>query len=334
MADGIIPPVNLKTYLAGEPLCPRNPRKTTKGECAVDPRDETIGAGSNQTFPAMHTAGVGATRLRYLDQSGWSLVYPRRFHARAFTVHWSRSSSEGASFSNFGPAPSPGDVWDGRPPGVPRDGILFELTAGSGGATPQITARETPFPLSLSEFVQRSWSSSRSVRYEEYSFQADGGFYFASVWIGTRSPAQDRRALAEIVRSVHFPPLRTGGVAGPFVVLRRAASYPVGSVTRFDRSTFPSVKLPFYLVHDGKGFHAIAWPAGLYPAKYKPPCNVRLDSSRREFFCPNGGRWDLEGRVIVNTPGARQPEALEQNPASISHDGYVMVTDSLTSSSR
>jgi hypothetical protein len=204
--------------------------------------------------------------------------------------------------------------------------VLFELSAGGARLDTSSGLRETRFPVALSAFTPGSWSSNRSVRYEEYPIQANGVHYTASVWFGAQSPTADRNAVAAIVASIRFPGLRTAERAGSYVVLGRTSSYPIGTVARFGRSTFPRFDAPFYLIHDQNGFHALAWPAGMFPPKYRPPCDVQLDRPRFQFFCPRGGRWDSLGNVIVEPPGFSPPAQLVQKPISISSDGHVLVS--------
>jgi hypothetical protein len=82
----------------------------------------------------------------------------------------------------------------------------------------------------------------------------------------------------------------------------------VGTVTRFDESKLPASDyekpFPFYLVHVPEGFYALAWPDDLQGG-YKH-CDVTYDPAVREFSCPRGARWALDGSVLEK-PEPRSP---------------------------
>ena len=335
VAAGVEPSLKRQLKQSGLPLCPP-PNKGTGGyrsakaleraikkapeapTCMADPRGTVTVTGSVQSFYAMNAVPVSGSLLRYTDRAGWSIDYPSRFHAVAYTVGGGLDyTTEGASFANFKPIPVPGDV--------PATGVLFQLTASFGGPIgPRTLGKEARFPLALARSVA-THSIGDSVQSGDLTFQADGGVYNASFMAGTKASDSDLRALAALIASIRFPPLKTGGQAGPYLVLDKASAYPVGSVT-FIKHAHDRYLTGFYLVHDSASFRALAWPGNLYGPPWTGPCaRVLYDRQHRQFFCPSGGRWNIQGSVITNPPDARELEPLEVQPTSVSQDGYVLV---------
>jgi hypothetical protein len=137
-----------------------------------------------------------------------------------------------------------------------------------------------------------------------------------------------------MIPSLRFLPLRTGTAsegALTYYVLDMLERYPVGSVTRFDHSNLPrsngGTPFPFYLVHSGEGFYALAWPGDLVHG-YKD-CDVTYDVSVRQFSCSNGARWALDGAVLAK-PGVRyRDDPLAVLSVRISLNGQVLVSPSV-----
>ena len=111
-------------------------------------------SGAEQDFYALRPVPVGARLLRYVDAAGWSIVYPRRFHAVACSqfggpIVGGSFDLQGASFANYRPVPALAR----RPParGVP---FRLTITITSGNSLAE--------PSSLSELILRSRSPTRS----------------------------------------------------------------------------------------------------------------------------------------------------------------------------
>jgi hypothetical protein len=345
VAAGVEPSLQGQLKESRLPLCPP-PSKGTGGyrsakaleraikkapeaaTCMADPRGTVTATGTVQSFYAMNAVPEKGSLLRYIDRAGWSIDYPERFHAVGYTVGVDHAI-EGATFANFKPIPVPGDSTDdpAAGPQIPPTGVLFQLTASYGGligGAPQ-GGQEAHFPLPLARSVA-THSSGDSVQSGDLTFQADGGVYTASFTVGTKASDSDLRSLAAMIASIRFPPLKTGGQAGPYVVLDRASAYPLGSVT-FVKHAGDRYLTGFYLVHDRAGFRALAWPGNLYGPPWTGPClHVLYDHQHQQFYCHSGGRWNLHGSVITNPPGATQVEPLTLLGSSVSQDGHVLVT--------
>ena len=354
VAAGAEPSLQAQEMQSGLPLCPP-PSKGSGGyrsakaleraikkapeapTCMADPRGTVTVTGAMQSFYRMNAVPVSGSLLRYTDQAGWSLAYPKRFHAVAYTVGGGVDfTTEGATFANFKPIPVPGGSTDdpAAGPQVPPTGVLFQLTASAGGPGGLRTlAHEARFPLGLARTVA-THSTGHSVQSGDLAFQADGGVYDASFMAGTNASHADVEALATLIASIRFPAPQTGGQAGPYTVLGETSTYPVGSVT-FLRGPRGTYQTGFYLVHDKGGFGALAWPGNLYGPPWTGPCRkVLYDRRHRQFYRPSGGRWNLHGSIINNVPGATQPEGLYTYAISISWNDHVLVSVDEASSPR
>jgi hypothetical protein len=164
-------PTSAKARAALKKVIARNDGDT----CMADPRETTTATGSDQAFFALNAVSAGNDRLRYTDSAGWSIVYPRRFHAVAYTnSNPGIQSTEGASFANFKPIPIPGDPTYDSSPQIPATGVLFQLTASSGGlgggllGVPQ-GGKEARFPLGLARSVSTR-STGDSVQSGDLTF--------------------------------------------------------------------------------------------------------------------------------------------------------------------
>lgn len=184
-------------------------------------------SGAEQDFYALRPVPVGARLLRYVDAAGWSIVYPRRFHAVACSqfggpIVGGSFDLQGASFANYRPVPALAR----RPP---ARGVLFRLTititSGILGRT--VKSLRAHSPLSLADSI-RSRGSEGSAQSGSLAFQADGRIYQASFWAGKNAGSSDLRALAGLISSVRFAPLEPGQRFGPFVYLRGEPLPPPG----------------------------------------------------------------------------------------------------------
>jgi hypothetical protein len=191
--------------------------------------------GPEQDFYALHSTPVGASMLRYVDVAGWSILYPGRFHAVAYSLDAGPILGgpiylQGASFANYRPVPVPNfRFYPSLRPRLPPGGVLFQLsiTFASGvlgGVTERVNhVAHSPLPLVSSLGTRRAKGS---VQSGSLSFQANGYIYRASFWAGQNASSSDLRGLARLISSVRFAPLKPGTKFGPFFDLRLSTCCP------------------------------------------------------------------------------------------------------------
>ena len=268
--------------------------------------------------------------VTYRETDAWEITYPSRFTRGRITRPPGRGVTlDGIWIANFG-APQ-FDQRTGRPlfGEVPDDGVVVAVYQVFGGPVFIPQARDSTFPISFEDLKVEPGTYQGVWRTDEA--QGNGEPYTIEVRIGPDATAEDQKAAAEVVSSFGTMPLREGTAIGrhlTFYVLGPSDKYPVGSVTRFNESTLPTSdranSLPFYLVHVPKGFYALAWPDDLQGG-YKQ-CDVAYDAAAREFSCPSGARWALDGSVIEK-PGLAFPnDPLSILVVRISLDGHVLVS--------
>jgi hypothetical protein len=266
-------------------------------------------------------ASAAPQERRYRDPKfGWSLA---RLPGLRLTVVDARPGMRyhlnGATVASF-----VGARTDGKFDRFPPSGVAFGFFHREGGPAPDVEGPEARFPLSRRGFG-RSVSRQPAALVFYRHVVANGNEFNAYVWIGPRSSKTARASIWRVVRSLRFPPLRTGSFTGyGFYVLDKTRRYPLRSVTRHSLDDPIEGLVPFYLVHAPGGFYTLSWPENL-DRGYKN-CDVQLDRPQLEFFCrENGARWNRVGRVLVNpNPTKYQNDPLELARGKVAHDGHVL----------
>jgi hypothetical protein len=204
---GVVPSLKDEEKESGLPLCGTKPPASGKARaaylrtvkrndgdtCMADPREATFGvAGTFEDYFSLNSVPNGHDTLRYVDSAGWAIVYPRDFHAVAFsTTTGTAAGTEGASFANYSPVPT-------GPGPVPPTGVLLQITTTWNHLTGRASlGHNSHFPLHL------PWSSTHAADLE---FQGDGVAYQASVLAGPKASRADLEALQRMVASISFPP--------------------------------------------------------------------------------------------------------------------------------
>jgi hypothetical protein len=214
------------------------------------------------------------------------------------------------------------------PTHIPEDGVILEIIRSDGPLVPVERMPDTALPLSTRDLRPSTH------RWSRINVIANGEQYLLWLHVSAGATPEDRAAARAVIPSLRFLPLRTGTAsegAITYYVLDVPERYPIGSVTRFDRTNLPrsssSRPFPFYLVHAGEGFYALAWPGDLVHG-YKD-CDVTYDDSVGQFWCSNGARWALDGSVLAK-PGAKyRDDRLSVLGVRISLDGQVLVSPDL-----
>jgi hypothetical protein len=188
-----------------------------------------------EDFYALRAVPAGPSLFRYVDAAGWSIVYPRRFRTLAYSLDTGPITGgsrhlQGASFANYPPVPAPslmGNPWRGRR--LPARGVLFQLTItiDSGLFTRIVKTPQAHSPISLANSI-RTGGADRSAQSGSLSFKADGHIYQASFWAGQHATSSDLRALARLISSVRFAPLKPGTSLGPLLYLEGEPVSPPG----------------------------------------------------------------------------------------------------------
>jgi hypothetical protein len=184
---GTKPPSSGPARAAYERTVKRNDGDT----CMADPRRATYGTGgTDQLFFALNAVQSGDDELRYVDSHGWAIVYPRSFHAVAYsTTIGTAAGTDGSTFANFTPVPA------GSGP-VPVNGVLLSITttwSHIGGLAR--LGQNSHFPLHLPASVTT-----------ELDFQGNGVAYHLSVVAGPKASRADLDVLRRMVASISFPP--------------------------------------------------------------------------------------------------------------------------------
>jgi len=275
-------------------------------------------------------AGGSSVERTYRDPHGaWEVTYPSNFQLGAVPSGGSRMQIVGIWISNFGRPLADQSAVTPSITHSPR-GVLVEVSQ-TFGPGPYLPFRsDSALPLSV-EKLKESPGGSEGV-WKEWRPIANGEPYWITARIGPEASAGDQQAARDIVSSFRVLPLRQGtwtGLHTRFAVLGPAASYPVGSATRFDASNLNipqnQTRIPFYLVHVPQGFYAVLWPRGNNPGSYMH-CDVTFDPAPHEFTCPNGARWALDGSVIATPSPSDYPQPLSIALVRISQDGHVLVS--------
>jgi hypothetical protein len=272
----------------------------------------------------------------YRDPAGaWEIAYPDRFTQGTIPRPSGPGrgvTSDGIWIANFdSPRFDEGTV-EPLPSELPDSGLVVSVYQVFGGPPFIPQEPDSSFPISLEDLkVERGTYRRMRGVWRTDTVTANGEPYTIGVRLGPDATAEDQRAAARIVSSFRGLPLREGTTIGrhlTFYVLGSPDAYPVGSVTRFEESTLPPSDyrnvLPFYLVHVPEGFYALAWPDDLQGG-YKH-CDVAYDAAAREFSCPSGARWALDGSVIEKPGPAFPDDPLSVLLVRISLDGHVLVS--------
>jgi hypothetical protein len=269
----------------------------------------------------------------YRDDAGWSISYPADLQLERSRASL-RVSIEEVTVASFKPR-SP--LRTGRtgssswlridPPTdstgrFPADGNAVRVLRREGGRAPNVELPETRLPLELDALPASSAEGGKLRPALERDLVGNGFSFRLQLWIAPDAPAEARRRLAEVGRSIRFRPLTTGEVVGHgFTVLERADSYPLRSVTRVHAGG-----RPFHLVHAPGGWYALGWRGSSISGGYKGDCDVRFERSRFLFTCPElGAEWDRVGRVVTRPAGASLDDPLEMTVAKVAHDGHVLL---------
>jgi hypothetical protein len=282
-------------------------------------------------FRDQEVAPGNGESVTYRDPAGaWEISYPDRFTQGTIPrPSESRVTLDGIWIANFDSPRFDERTGGPLPSELPDDGLVVEVYQLFGGPAFSPQGSDSEFPISFEDLkVERG--TFRGV-WRTDTVLANGEPYTIEVRLGPDATAEDQRAATEIVSSFRGIPLREGTAIGrhlTFYVLAPPDAYPVGSVTRFEESTLPTTDyrnpLPFYLVHVPEGFYALAWPDDLQGG-YKH-CDVTYDPAAREFSCPSGARWALDGSVIEK-PGPTFPDdPLEVLLVRISLDDHMLVS--------
>ena len=141
------------------------------------------------------------------------------------------------------------------------------------------------------------------------------------------SPASER-AIWAAVRSIRFPPPRTGTIwQNRFYVLGLATSYRVDSVTLFPATSLPRGSLQrvgFYLVRSSRSFYIVQ--RRVLVAEPNLVYAVRYDARKRQFVASGTRlRWSLAGSPV----GQVADLPLQVARATVSQDGHVLYAPDL-----
>jgi hypothetical protein len=272
--------------------------------------------------PAQKSAAGSQHRDRLL---GWVVDVPRGFRVSRYDRLVGFSAQRGSVIATFPLGDKPWVALER----MPTDGVAFVLDFAPRRDRPDVLGEDTRLPLRLDSFAWLTRQSAPIVR-RFANVDANGYRFFATAYIGSRSSRTQTAALRRLVASLRFRGLREGRVTpSGFYVVGKASRYRIPSATQVSFSELPRTdriwQRPFHLVRSPGGFYTLAHVANLQGGF--PECKVRFDSSRFEFTCTNGARWDRIGRVLAAPRGGRYkdtPLAIFSTRAS--HDGKVMVS--------
>jgi hypothetical protein len=275
-------------------------------------------------------AGGSNTMQTYRRAEGvWEISYPSNFQIGPLPGGDARVSEDGIWISNFGQPPVDQSAVTPSVTHVPR-GVLVEVSQIFGPIPYFPDHPDSTFPLSVADL--RAAPVSSEGAWKQWNVIANGEPYSITARLGPDASAQDQQAARDIVSSFQVLPLRDGTWTGQhmrFAVLGPPDSYPVASATRYDASNLNlphnQTYIPFYLVHVPQGFYAVSWPRGDNPGSYMH-CDVTFDPAAREFTCPNGARWALDGSVVAKPTPSDYPQPLSIDLVRISQDGHVLVS--------
>lgn len=197
--------------------------------CTTDPRDVIYGYGAPEpTYTPLSSSPVGADKFLYRDPTyGWTVTYPSNFDANTSASSNLHSTTRSVSIANFDPSQSA--LSD-----MPADGVVFELSHSDGMFVP--IGAPGQFPLTLDQFTSRPPVHGSKQRW--IAFQVGRAVFTAFVSIGSKASRAYRRAITEIVRSVHFPyeshKLTFGPYSASETIRMRVPRYYKGRQTRID----------------------------------------------------------------------------------------------------
>jgi hypothetical protein len=286
--------------------------------------------GDQETIPSTSLS-------TYRHHTGmWQITYPARFDRGELPEpQQPRIVYDGIWLSN-GATPRFSDMGGPDFAEFPEGDVAVVVYQVSGGPAWIPQSRDSRFPISFEDLKVRGGIYEGAWRWR--SIQGNGERYTIEIRMGPDSSSADRKAASEIISSFRMVPLRQGTATGghmPFYVLGNADFYPVGSVTSFHRSALPRSDYgepePFYLVRVPRGFYALAWPDDLQDG-YKH-CDVSYDSDSKQFSCPSGARWSLDGSVIDKPAPGLPGDPLSVLLVRVSVDDHVLVTPTVTMSS-
>lgn len=217
----------------------------------------------------------------------------------------------------------------------PNDGVAVVISQVFGGPARYPDQPDSSFPISVEDL--KLFPGDQPGAWWIDSVVANGELYNFEVRVGPEANRADQKAAAEDVSSFRALALREGTAIGrhvTFFVLGTSDDYPMGSVTEFDESSVPwpsfGRPFPFYLVHVPEGFYALSAVEQLEGGYQK--CDVSFDPVSREFSCPNGARWAVDGSV-TEKPGPEFPDdPLQVLLVRISLDGHVLVSPNVSMS--
>lgn len=269
--------------------------------------------------------GSGASRASrnpsggvYRDSAfGFRLAYPAGLHARAVSRNYPMLSFKGVAVTNLLARQTPTTADIPALSKLPSDAAVFLLEHMDGGPVPALDRLEAHFPLRAAAFgTIRGVKLPEGESWREHAFSANGWDLLADVYFGPSASQADRAAIWKVVSSLRFKSLRTGQRTGDggFLVLKKAVSYPVGSVERVSANT--------YLVRARRGYYGIGGLAWTNATPF--PCPLRFERPKFEFACKNGPRrWDRMGRPLWK--GASRRDFLGVLPAvKVDQDGHVL----------
>jgi hypothetical protein len=273
----------------------------------------------------------------YVDLTNtWEIDLPPEYHAEAvqlatptpFLSVWgewlvtgvSRVPSELAAEGRVG-------VFASR---LPAGAALLKISQFSGGGFWLPSGPDSQFPVSVSGIEPPTGGSATAPRLLPATIIADGDRFELQVFLGSSVTSAQRSVISEVLASWRFLPLKPGTFIqrrSQWYILGSTASYAIGSVTRFDATNLPHTgwDFAFYLVRTSEGFYALSWPNNL-SGGYKGDCGVTFDPAGRQFICPNGARWAIDGSVVAKPDPSAPEDRLSVPFVRASLDGYVMVT--------
>lgn len=203
---GTKPPASGKARKAYEQAVKRNDGDT----CIAGPDKVSaiITVGTDESFFALNSVPVGHNSLRYVDSHGWAIVYPRTFHAVAYsTSAGTATATDGVTFANFTPVPE-----TAGPPVLPNRVVLAITTSWNHVTGPARLGHNSRFPLR----VPSSFETPVDGWFHEadFDFQWNGVAYRASLIAGPKASRADLEALHRMVESISFPPAGDARASG------------------------------------------------------------------------------------------------------------------------
>jgi len=256
----------------------------------------------------------------YRDSTfGFRLTYPAGLHARAVSRNYPMLSFKGVAVTNLPARQAPTTADIPALSKLPSGAAVFLLEHMDGGPVPALERPEAHFPLRAAGFGSiRDVAIPKGASWREHGFSANGWDLLADVYFGPSASQADRAAIWSVVSSLCFKSLRKGQRTGDggFLVLKKAGSYPVGSVERVSANT--------YLVRARRGYYGIGGLAWTNATPF--PCPLRVERAKIEFACKNGPRrWDRMGRPLWKSSSRR--DFLGVLPAvKVGQDGHVLFT--------